>query len=84
LQDVDLEKIKVPTLLVHHKQDECYVTPFADIAGLLGEFKMVKSKEIISYSGGKNVGHECRAKSYHGFNGLENVVVKDMSNWILR
>ncbi len=83
LQDVDLEKVIVPTLLVHHEQDECYVTPFEDIPDLLGEFNLVKHKEIKSYQGGLNNGHECRAKSYHGFNGLEDMVVKDMSDWML-
>ena len=83
LQDVELEKIRAPTLLVHHEQDECYVTPFEDIPELLSEFKQIKSKQIKSYRGGENQGHECRSKSYHGFNGIEDEVVKDMSDWIL-
>lgn len=82
LEDVALEKITVPTLLVHHEQDECYVTPFADIPELSEQLKQVRNKQIKSYRGGKNQGHECRARSYHGFNGLENIVIKDMSDWI--
>jgi len=27
LRDVDLSKITAPTLVVHHKHDECYITP---------------------------------------------------------
>ena len=84
ISDVELKKIIVPTLLVHHEQDECYVTPFEDIPDLLTELKLVKQKEIKSYRGGENKGHECRSKSYHGFNGLEDIVVKDMTNWMLR
>jgi len=82
LQDVELEKIMVPTLLVHHEQDECYVTPFEDIPELFNDFKQVKSKQIKSYRGGENLGHECRSKSYHGFKGIEGAVVNDVSDWI--
>lgn len=83
LQDIDLEKIMVPTLLVHHEQDECYITPFEDIPKLLTELKQVKSKQIKSYRGGENLGHECRSRSYHGFKGIEDTVVHNMRDWIL-
>ncbi len=32
-----IEKIKVPSLLVHHEKDECYVTPYEDIPELLSD-----------------------------------------------
>jgi len=84
LQDIKLEQIVVPTLLVHHEQDECYVTLFEDIPELLSNLKRVKSKGIKSYRAGKNNGNECSAKSYHGFNGLEKEVVSDIAEWILQ
>ena len=83
LQDVDLKKITVPTLFVHHEQDECYVTPFADIPGLLKDFVNVKTKTVKSYRSGMNNGSDCGAQGYHGFNGIEKIVVKDMADWIL-
>ncbi len=78
----DIDNITVPTLLVHHEDDECYVTPFEDIPDLMSDLKRVKVKQIKSYTGGKNKGHECRGKSYHGFKGIEEDVVNDISEWI--
>lgn len=83
LLDVELKKINVPSLLVHHEQDECYVTPFEDIPELLNKLTQVKLKEIKSYRAGKNIGNECGSRSYHGFKGLEKMVVKDIAEWIL-
>ena len=77
-----VKEISVPTLLVHHKDDACYVTPYADIPELYNALEKVKIKQIKSFSGGQSNGHKCRARSYHGFNGIEDDVVNYISQWI--
>ena len=77
-----VENIVVPTLLSHHKRDACYVTLFEDIDDLYDDLVRVKQKEIFAYTGGLNIGDECQGKSYHGFNGIEEEVVDDISAWI--
>ena len=82
LEDVDLASITVPTLVVHHKDDECKVTPFDGAEGLLAELSAVKVKEFKSVSGGESPGKPCKGKSYHGFLGIEDNVVKLITDWI--
>ena len=82
LRDIDLSKITVPTLVVHHKHDECYVTPYAGAMKLTKQLTSVSVKKLISFTGGKNKGNACRGKSYHGFKGIEKDVVDEISAWI--
>ena len=81
LSDVALDKLDVPTLLVHHEQDECYVTPYQDIPALLQTIPS-KRKALLSFVGGVNRGPACESKGFHGFNGIEPEVVNAISDWI--
>lgn len=62
-----------PTLVIHHRRDGCHwtspqgVEPFVQWAG--GRVR------VEWLDGGINMGDACRAKSYHGFNGLDKEVV---------
>lgn len=82
LDDVDLASITVPTLVVHHKDDECKVTPYDNAEALLDALSAVKVKEFKSVSGGHTSGKPCKGKSYHGFQGIESDVVKIITGWI--
>jgi len=82
LHDVDLSKITVPTLVVHHKHDECYVTPYTGAIKLIEQLTSVSVKKLKGFIGGKNEGDACRGKSYHGFTGIEEYVVDDIAAWI--
>lgn len=82
LHDVDLSKITVPTLVVHHKHDECYVTPYAGAMKLIEQLTSVSVKKLKGFIGGRNEGNACRGKSYHGFKGIEEDVVDFIAAWI--
>jgi hypothetical protein len=62
-----------PTLVIHHRRDGCHwtspkgVEPFAQWAG--------GRVHVEWLDGGISMGDACRAKSYHGFNGLDKEVV---------
>jgi predicted esterase len=82
--DLALDKITVPVLAIHHKEDKCKVTiPMV--------IKSIKSKAYNSsrvktklFSGGdvpisKN---PCQARTYHGYLGIEKDVVNFMYDFI--
>ncbi|MCZ6895572.1 MAG: alpha/beta hydrolase [Gammaproteobacteria bacterium] len=83
LLTMDLEKIKMPVLIAHHKKDACSVTP----PGLVGELKekLINAEpvEVMWYESGSGVkGKVCQARHYHGFAGIEEEVVSDIMSWI--
>lgn len=69
------------TLVVHHRQDGCRVT----LPGLVEPFSAwAKAKATVVWkTGGLDVGNPCRAKSYHGFNGLDGDIVGTVSSFVL-
>lgn len=79
-----LEKIRIPTLVVHHKQDGCGHCRYADLPRLMDGLNAVPRKELLLFEGGNNQGDPCEAKAYHGFNGIEREVVDRIAEWITR
>lgn len=82
LEDIDLSSITVPTYIVHHKDDECKVTPYDEAEELMNELTSVKVKEFKGVSGGDTVSNPCKGKSYHGFLDIEDKVVKLIVDWV--
>lgn len=78
----DLPSITQPVLLVHHRDDECNVSPFSRIKRLKRKLKRAAKREILTYTGGFNDGKPCRGGSHHGFRGIEPEVVRDIAVWI--
>jgi predicted alpha/beta-hydrolase family hydrolase len=81
--DVRLGDVRVPTLIVHHRQDACRATPYADMPSLLRDFKQAPRRELISFDGGDPPqSGPCEARSAHGYVGLEAEVVAAIVRWI--
>jgi dienelactone hydrolase len=78
-----LEKITIPVLVVHHKQDDCKNCSYRDISFLMKKLKGAPRKELITVTGGVSQGDPCDAFAYHGFNGREKEVVGKIAEWIL-
>lgn len=78
-----LGEVKVPVLLVHHKQDGCRVTPYEAMPGLIAALKSAKKVELIPEDGGSPTGNPCHT-GYHQFLGIEGGVTKDIADWIKR
>jgi len=80
--EMELEKITLPTLIASHEYDGCPKTPpegAEEIAGMLIKAKKV---EIKMFSGGDETGRPCKGLSYHGFQDIEEEVVKYISKFI--
>ena len=81
--DVDLENITVPTLIITHKQDECWVTPPDDTKAIKERLGSVSTVHTHGYNGGfEALSSPCQALSYHGYIGIEPKVVNDIAEWI--
>ncbi len=80
--EMPLEKIKVPTLVVHHKQDSCKICDPDDLPRLMDKLISVPRKELLTFEGGKSQDDPCEAMAYHGYNGIEQKVVDAIASWI--
>lgn len=82
--DVELKDIRIPTLIIHHQEDECVVCDFYAAQRLPAEFKNAPRVEFMAFSGGKPAeSGSCGPLSEHGFFGLEEKVVDTVAAWIV-
>lgn len=79
---MDLDRIRIPTLIVHHVGDECSVTPYDQVESLREELSASPTVEVLEYEGGFPQGKVCGAYHYHGYRGIEETVVADIGAWI--
>jgi hypothetical protein len=79
---VALEQIKVPTLVVHNRDDGCPASPFGDAAGAMARMQQARVKELLAVSGGSLRSGPCDALSPHGYYGIEDQVVPAIIAWI--
>ena len=83
VRDVTLSEIRMPTLFVHHRQDGCNLTPFADIAPLMRQLTQAPRVDMLEFDGGSSPrSGPCAALSAHGFLGIEREVVGGIARWI--
>ena len=76
------ESVQVPTLIVHHTDDDCIATPFYYAKKFYRRLK-APSKMLFAYSDGLTNGGECGPFNHHGFEGLEQKVAGDIASWII-
>jgi hypothetical protein len=81
---MNLPKVKIPTLVVHHKEDGCQHCAYSEIPNLVNKLTTAARKELVTIEGGTNNGDPCEAEAYHGFNGKDEEVVDKISNWIVQ
>jgi pimeloyl-ACP methyl ester carboxylesterase len=82
--DAGLSEIKIPVLVVHHRQDACPICPFADTGQLLESLAQAPRKELLAFEGGAAPRSDpCEALSAHGYLGIERQVVAAISEWIV-
>jgi hypothetical protein len=82
VQDMPLDKVRVPVLVAHHQDDQCQVCPPSLLPRLMERLKSTKAA-LLTYEGGQSSGPPCEAFAHHGFNGIEGKVVDDIAAWII-
>lgn len=80
LRELPLKTLALPVLVVHHEQDSCLVSAAKDLPALAAQ--LPPGAKVLTYSGGRSSGPPCEAFAYHGYNGIEDQVVGDISAWI--
>ena len=79
LSDFNLAEIKVPLLIVHHREDACSICPYDEARRRAG------SIPLVSVAGGKPPESDpCEALSAHGYLGKEAETVEAIVNWMLK
>ena len=79
----DLDRIKVPVLVLHHAKDACPLCQPHEVPAILRGLKNAPIKKEIMVSGGGNpTGNVCEALHWHGFIGAERETVDLIGNWI--
>ena len=72
-----------PTLAVHHRQDACRATPYADTVVLMRDLAGAPRRELLTFEGGAPPqSGPCDARAPHGYFGLDAEVVAAIAKWI--
>lgn len=78
LSGFDFGSIKVPLLLVHHRDDGCRTSPYS------GTERLSKQFPLVSVSGGDPPQTDaCEPLAPHGYFGREGPTAQAIKNWIL-
>lgn len=78
-----LGDIRVPTLVVHHKDDGCRASPYSGAEDIVKVLERAPVKELVVFEGGSPpISAPCEAKAAHGYLGLEAQVVAAIGAWI--
>jgi len=81
--DASLNRIRVPALVVHHKDDACPSTPYSGAIRLKDTLSASPTRGLVGIDGGSMpYGPPCEPYHYHGFIGRERQVVKIIADWI--
>lgn len=79
----DIGSIKVPTLVVHHKNDGCRVCSPSEAGRITAGLKSAPVRKFVLVDGGSDpAGDPCSATHWHGFINHEKETVKTITGWI--
>ncbi len=80
----DLEKIRLPVLVLHHERDACKSCTPWEAKTIADKLKNAPIKKTVLVNGGANpTGDPCGALHYHGYIGMEKEVVDLIVAWVL-
>ena len=83
VRDADPARVRVPVLVVHHRNDRCRYTPFSEAGPFVRRLAQARPVELMAFEGGGPVkGGVCEPLDYHGFPGIREQVVEAIANWI--
>jgi len=82
--DIDLDEIVVPTLLIAHRDDECYDTPASGIPEIQARLTNAPEVVVQYFTGGKKLSksNPCGTRAPHTFYGIDENVVAVIADFI--
>lgn len=78
-----LERLTMPVLVVHHRDDACVSTPDALVPDMFAKLSGASRSKLVTFDGGKAEGDPCEAFAHHGYNGIEGRVVGAIVEFML-
>mgnify|MGYP005812986029 CR=1 FL=1 len=78
-----VERLSTPVMVVHHKLDGCFASPYDQATALADRLARAPRKALVAFDGGRSVGDPCEAFAYHGYNGIERQVVDAIVDFML-
>ncbi len=79
----NMGSLKMPVLVVHHKNDSCRVCVPYEASRITSELKSAPVKKFIMVEGGADPeGDPCEAKHWHGFINYEKETVQLITDWM--
>lgn len=80
----DLSEVRVPTLLLFHEDDACFVTPPEDVELVKAQLVNAPRIRVRGFKGGFPPVNpiDCQATTFHGFLGKEADVVRAITRWV--
>ena len=81
----NLEKIRIPTLILHHELDDCWACRPHEARNLASALKNAPIKKAIFVNAGSGaIGNPCEPMHHHGFVGMQNEAVDLIAKWIIQ
>jgi predicted alpha/beta-hydrolase family hydrolase len=81
----NLAAIRVPVLLLHHRRDACSVSRPQDVPTILQGLVHAPLAKLRWVDGGADpTGRACGAHHWHGFVGMDQEAVADITDWMAR
>jgi len=79
----NIGSLKIPTLVVHHKNDACKICVPYEASRITADLKSSPVKKFIMIEGGSDPeGDPCEAKHWHGFINYDAETVRIITDWI--
>ena len=83
VENMPLERIRVPVLVVHHRRDACRLTPPDEAQRIVGGLTQSPRAKLLMVDGGSGArGSPCEALHWHGYIGMEDEVADAMIDFI--
>jgi pimeloyl-ACP methyl ester carboxylesterase len=80
---LDLSKIRVPVLVMHHRDDACPSCNPRDASRITSSLTNAPVKRfVLAEGGGGASGAPCEALHYHGYIGMEKEAVETITAWM--
>jgi alpha/beta superfamily hydrolase len=77
-----VERLALPVLVVHHRDDGCKATPYAMAAPLTARLGAAPRKALVTIEGGVDEGDPCEAQGHHGFAGVEDRAIDAIAEFM--
>lgn len=83
VESSDLTQVRVPVLIVAHRDDHCKYSPPSNAEKLAGAFPNSPKVELMLFDGGEAPRSDpCQPYAQHGYLGIEPKVVSAIAAWI--